>query len=87
MGLVRGKSFDPRKLTLNHQVLAYGYRVEPALLAVRIYDPNWPDRDDVAVRFHLAEGQAPRLESSTGEPLRGIFSAKYRPREPKVWQG
>jgi hypothetical protein len=53
IGLVRDHGRDPRKLTNNHQVLAYGYEADPATDAVtlRIYDPNWPLRDDVTVTF------------------------------------
>ncbi len=87
IGLVRGKSFDPRKLTLNHQGLGYGYRVDPDRTTIRIYDPNHPDADAVEVWIHVAPGAPPRLESSTGEPLRGVFSAKYHPAVPRAWKG
>jgi hypothetical protein len=86
IGLVRGRSFDPRRLTLNHQVLGYGYRVDPTRISIRIYDPNHPDGDSVEVWIHLAPATQPRLESSTGEPLRGVFSAKYHAAEPRVWK-
>jgi hypothetical protein len=73
-------------LTANHQVLAFGYRLEPKTIALRLYDPNWPDRDDVEARVELAEGSAPRFESSTGEPLLGFFLAPYRSRDPAAWR-
>jgi hypothetical protein len=88
VGLVRGAGFDPRKLTQNHQVLAYGYRVEPGLIAVRIYDPNFPDADDVEARILLPDGNGPpTVESRPQDTLRGFFSAKYRPAEPRAWRG
>ncbi len=34
-------------LTQNHQVLAYAYEVDGDAVTLRLYDPNWPDRDDV----------------------------------------
>ncbi len=88
IGLVRGAAFDPRKLTLNHQVLGYGYRVEPGLIAVRIYDPNFPDADDVEARIRLPEGDGPpTTESHPADTLRGFFSARYRPAEPRAFRG
>jgi hypothetical protein len=87
VGLIRGESFNPFKLTLNHQVLAYGYRVSPDRVTLRIYDPNHPDGDDVEARMNLADGRATTFESSTGEPLRGFFLAPYERREPRAWKG
>jgi hypothetical protein len=86
IGLIRASSANPLHLTANHQVLAYGYRIEPGGVALRIYDPNWPDRDDVEARFTLVTGGAPRFESSTGAPLLGFFLAPYRPRDPVAWR-
>jgi hypothetical protein len=87
IGLVRGAAFDPRKLTQNHQVLAYGYRVEPGRISVRIYDPNYPDADDVEARIILPEGKGPPMtESHPAERLRGFFSAKYKRAEPLAWR-
>jgi hypothetical protein len=87
VGLVRGESFNPFKLTLNHQVLAYGYRVAPERVTLRIYDPNHPDRDDVEARMNLVDGRPTTFESSTGEPLRGFFLAPYERQEPRAWVG
>jgi hypothetical protein len=71
IGLVRDHGRDPRKLTSNHQVLAYAYEADPATDAVtlRTYDPNWPLRDDVTVTFGASEAS-----QSTGERLRGVLS-------------
>jgi hypothetical protein len=85
VGLVREACANPLHLTRNHQVLAYGYRVEPGSVTVRVYDPNWPDRDDVELRLDLG-GSDPRFEQSTGEPLHGFFLARYRPAEPRAWR-
>jgi hypothetical protein len=85
VGLIRAASSNPFRLTSNHQVLAYAYRIEPPGLALRLYDPNWPDRDDVEA--HLTSDAAGiRAESSTGEPLLGFFLAPYRVREPVAWR-
>jgi hypothetical protein len=58
--------------------------VERDQLSLQIYDPNWPDRDDVDVRVRLGPagttgGQVVELGQSTGEPLLGFFAAPFRP--------
>lgn len=87
VGLIRQRTRNPVRLTKNHQVVAYGYRVEPGLVTLRIYDPNYPDRDDVEARVHLGPGgTALRLESNPDEPLLGFFHAPFRPSEPRAWR-
>jgi hypothetical protein len=87
VGLVRRATANPFRLTANHQVLAYGYRVEPGLLALRLYDPNYPDRDDVEARLLLDPGGRPaRLESVPDDPLLGFFAAPYRPSAARAWR-
>ena len=68
LGLVRHHGWNPFDLTKDHQVLAYGYEIDDpsGAITIRIYDPNWPDRDDVTVRLTTH-----RLSQSTGERLRG----------------
>ena len=85
IGLIRAASSNPLRLTSNHQVLAYGYRVERAVFALRLYDPNWPGRDDVEARL-VVDGDSVRAESTTGEPLLGFFLAPYRRRESIAWR-
>jgi hypothetical protein len=86
LGLIRTKSANPFKLAANHQVVAYGYRAQPGSVVLRFYDPNWPDRDDVEARLFLDAGRAPRLESSSGEPLLGFFLARYQYADPRAWR-
>ena len=60
--------------------MAWGYRVDGGSLAIRIYDPNWPDRDDVELHVTVDDGPSGptvRLAQSTGEPLLGFFLARY----------
>jgi hypothetical protein len=47
VGLVRTAGCSPRRLTANHQVLAYAYEEDAGGFRIRIYDPNHPGRDDV----------------------------------------
>jgi hypothetical protein len=69
IGLVRHQGLDPRNLTRSHQVLGYGYTVEDDTITIRLYDPNWPDRDDVTVVIGPAA-----IRQSTGETLFGLLA-------------
>ena len=86
-GLVRISATDPRKLTHNHQVVAWGYVEDGRSVNVRIYDPNWPDRDDVSVTIHVDNALRPTsLSQSTGESLLGWFVLPYRKADPRAWR-
>jgi hypothetical protein len=51
LGLVYVSGSDSLKIWNNHQVLAYGYSEASATtIDINIYDPNYPQRDDVAIR-------------------------------------
>jgi len=71
IGLVRHEGMSPWRLTDSHQVLAHAYAVDPASgdITLRLYDPNWPDRDDVSVTLGR-EG----FSQSTGERLQGVLA-------------
>jgi hypothetical protein len=69
MGLVRQQGLNPLDLRKSHQVLAHGYATEGDRVSLRIYDPNWPDRDDVTIEL-----EAGAIRQSTGEPLFGLLS-------------
>lgn len=84
LGLIRTAGRSPFSLGQNHQVLAWGYRVDRYELALRLYDPNWPDRDDVEVLLRLDREpdtgrQRVTFAQSTGEPLLGWFRAPFIP--------
>ena len=68
VGLVRHHGLSPWGMTHSHQVVAYGYGVAGDALTFRIYDPNWPARDDVTVTV-----QPSGLGQSTGEVLLSLF--------------
>jgi hypothetical protein len=70
LGLVRHHGWNPFHLTKDHQVLAFGYESAGPTgpHSLRLYDPNWPNRDDVSITL-LGGG----FMQSTGEPLFGVL--------------
>jgi len=71
IGLIRHHGWSPFELCRDHQVLAWGYSTDPGSgsITLRLYDPNWPDRDDVTVTLS-ATGHT----QSTGEQLLGVIA-------------
>jgi len=87
IGLIRVATVNPWQLTVNHQVMAYGYAEDGRGVTLDLYDPNWPDRDDVTITIHLDPAFRPTgLSQSTGEPLLGWFVLPYSPADPRVWR-
>jgi len=98
VGLIRWSGLDPRKLTRNHQVLAWAYEADERSITICVYDPNHPGRDDVELRVSIdaasPAGGRPRpwrdrirLAQSTGEPLLGFFRQPYPPpRTVRAWR-
>jgi hypothetical protein len=87
IGLIRVASTNPRNLTRNHQVMAWGYAEDGRGVTLRLYDPNWPDRDDITITLDLDPALRPTgLRQSTGEPLLGWFVLPYSPQEPRAWR-
>jgi len=81
LGLVRTRSPSPLDLGRNHQVLAYGYELDEAagLLTIRVYDPNHPDDDGVALRIRTTD---PTRQVDIGyvageDPVYGFFRTRY----------
>ena len=68
VGLVRHTGLNPFHMTQSHQVLAFGYEVTGDAITFRIYDPNWPGRNDVTIGFGTSG-----LNCSTGEGLTGAL--------------
>ena len=71
VGLVRHHGPNPMQLDRDHQVLAFAYETDgpSGTITIRLYDPNWPDRDDVVIHLSTAGfGQSSR------EPLLGLIS-------------
>ena len=71
VGLVRHRGWSPFELTKDHQVLAFAYDTAgpDGPTTLRLYDPNWPNRDDVSIT--LMRGG---FLQSTGEPLFGVIA-------------
>ncbi len=68
-GLIRHTGWNPFALTKDHQVLAYAYAIDDAgAITIRLYDPNWPDRDDITLTL-----DAFGLRQNSGERLFGFF--------------
>jgi hypothetical protein len=85
LGLVKVRSLDPFDLKYNHQVLAYGYRVTGGRLTLRLYDPNWPDRDDVTLSLGIVDPARPvsvTMSPTSDRPVIGFFRVGYRPALP-----
>ena len=68
VGLVRHTGLNPLHLTQSHQVLAFAYEAAGDAITLRIYDPNWPGRDDITVVLDAAG-----LRQPTGEALSGLL--------------
>jgi hypothetical protein len=68
VGLVRQQGWSPWQLAQSHQVLAYAYEVDGDAVTLRVYDPNWPGQDDVALSFDPTG-----VRQSTGEQLAGFL--------------
>ena len=87
LGLIRVAGVNPFKLTGNHQLIAYGYSEDGRGVTLRLYDPNWPDNDEVTATIRLDPAFRPTgLEQSTGEPLLGLFLAPFRAADPHAWR-
>ena len=69
VGLVRHTGINPFRLTDSHQVLAFAYGALGDTVTLRLYDPNWPKRDDVTITI-----DATGLRQSTGEELKGVLA-------------
>jgi hypothetical protein len=84
IGLVKVVGRDPNQLGQNHQVLAYGYDLAGTTLTIRIYDPNYPDDEDVTLTFDTADPRsaASPVWSVPNESVFCIFRAPYTKVDP-----
>ena len=95
--LIRVVGVSPAALTRNHQVLAFGYASavedDRGTVRIRVYDPNHPDRDDVALELATvpdagrAMGARVAIRQTTGEPVLGFFRGpSLRPGPVGAWR-
>ncbi len=85
LGLLRMRSLNPFDAAKNHQVLATGYELNDATgdLQIAVYDPNWPDRDDLALSLNITGPDNLARVSYSGDMAgRGFFRSKYAPQAP-----
>ena len=83
LALVLVESTDPFMLGRNHQVLAWGYELGSSTLALQLYDPNWPRRDDLRLTLDLApQGPANARLSADGCSVRAFFRTAYQRATP-----
>lgn len=83
LGVITVESYDLRLVGRNHQILAYGYSVENDAVTLRIYDPNYPNEDDLSLSMSLrgVDLGHPRFltHGIEGPSYRGFFLTRYRP--------
>jgi hypothetical protein len=83
LGLIKLMSARPRDLVRQHQVLTYGYDIDADQVALCIYDPNYPDNDDVRLSLNVANAHGPvSLSYSSGEPVFCFFQTHYERQVP-----
>ena len=83
LGLVCAASVRPHDLGKNHQVLAFAHETSAGRTVLRIYDPNWPDRDDITLTCVLRGSASHPFAYSTGDhTVRGFFLSGYSPADP-----
>jgi len=84
LGLITVHSADPSQLGKNHQVLAWGYEDSGPDTAVKIYDPNLPGDDHVAITFnHTDPTQTTTFSYSGSDTILGFFPVTwYSPKDP-----
>ncbi|HXG26394.1 MAG TPA: hypothetical protein VNL94_06035 [Candidatus Binatia bacterium] len=79
IGLVREAGWNPLSTGMGHQVLGYRFDASPERIAIGVYDPNHPGRDDVELAIERGHGGDIRLSQSTGEALLGLLHLPYVP--------
>jgi len=83
LGLIKVKSSDPSDIGKNHQVLAYGFDLDGTDLTLHLYDPNYPDNDQVTLALSTASSEAPTpITYSPAENVYCFFRTRYVAHEP-----
>ena len=85
LGLITTKSHNPLVVGRNHQVLAWGYDLRDTRLTLRIYDPNRPNDDNVAISLDTAHPrQATAVRCSRGDSVCCFFRTDYSFTDPRT---
>lgn len=87
LGLVYTSIVETLAIWLNHQVLAHNYAEDLGKISIKIYDPNFPCRDDVVIEVSLtAEGVVCKQICNSDKEIRvrGFFVMPYTPVEPPL---
>jgi hypothetical protein len=87
LGLIKILSDNPLDLGHHHQVLAYAYALKDDDLTLRLYDPNWPDNDDISLSLNISQPdqatpvhyQSPAVPEET---VYCFFRSNYHYRQP-----
>jgi hypothetical protein len=82
LALIAVRSLDPFQLGRNHAVLAYGYERAADEVAIAIYDPNHPGRDDLRLRLYLGDDPARKRISYSEMPVICFVRQPYRFSDP-----
>jgi hypothetical protein len=77
IGLVRAGGRNPFATGMGHQVVGYRYTESGDQIAVGIYDPNHPDRDDVELVVGRSADGSVTLSQTTGEPVLGLLHLPF----------
>lgn len=78
IGLIEINSIDPTQMGNNHQVLAWGYKLDGTDLTIHVYDPNHPNMDNVTMFLSIADPQhSTSVTYSTGETVLCFFRPEY----------
>jgi hypothetical protein len=77
IGLVRTSGWNPLRLGLGHQVVAWRYDESATGIEIGVYDPNHPGSDDVTVSVRRRPDGAYDMAQSTGEPLIGLLALPF----------
>lgn len=88
VGLVKVVGRDPNQLGRNHQVVAYGYDLDGSTVTLRLYDPNFPNDDEVTLRFDTVDPRAAITPDWSRPPdsVFCFFRAPYERRDPAPYR-
>src|SRR5262245_31798754 len=82
LGLIKSNSLNPKELSRHHQVLAYGYDLNPdiQILTIQVCDPNYPRDGSITLRLGIGNPDfyRPVVHSADlSNPIRGFFLSNY----------